>query len=51
MLMQGNVADVKPLVGFLGRLPLTVEEGFKLPPPSRGRVRRQPVSEIKGEKL
>ncbi|MEE9351544.1 MAG: NAD-dependent epimerase/dehydratase family protein [Thiotrichaceae bacterium] len=28
MLMQGNVADVKPLEDFLGRLPLTVEKGF-----------------------
>jgi len=30
MLRQGNVADVKPLADFLGRLPLTVEEGLCL---------------------
>lgn len=30
MLRQGNVADVKPLAEFLGRLPLSVEEGLCL---------------------
>ncbi len=53
MLTQGNVADVKPLKDFLGRLPLSVEEGFKSSPPSKARARegvgRQPDSELKGE--
>lgn len=30
MLRQGNVADVKPMAAFLGRSPLTVEEGLCL---------------------